>query len=200
MLKLSDWKNVFAAVGLVGVLLLASPALSTVLRLPGGEKFSEFWVLGPGHMAEGYPFNVSAGESYLVYVGLGNHMGSSACYAVQVKFRNQTDDLPNVTAGVPSPLPIVFEYRVFLQDGQTWERPLTFSFSRVSLRQNQSFVEGISVNGAALEVDKTSVWDSGSSGYFYELFMELWIYNVTTDAFQFHNRFVSLWLNMTGTI
>jgi len=43
------------------------------------------------------------------------------------------------------------------------------------------------------------VWDDGNGGYFYELFMELWIYNVASDAFQFHNRFVGLWLNVTAS-
>lgn len=198
MLRLSDWKVVFFAVGLTGALLVASPGLSTVLRLPGGEKFSELWLLGPGHMAEDYPFNVLAGESYLVYVGVGNYMGASAYYSVQVKFKNETEDLPNQTAATPSPLPTSYEYRVFLQDGQTWEQPLTFSFSRVLIRGNQSLVGGLTVNGATLGEDKPALWDSANNGYFYELFMELWIYNVTSDAFQYHNRFVGLWLNVTA--
>ncbi|MCK4474460.1 DUF1616 domain-containing protein, partial [Candidatus Bathyarchaeota archaeon] len=77
-MKLEDCKVLFSVVGLAGVLLLASPTFSLVWHLPGGEKFSELWVLGPGHMAEDYPFNVRANESYSVYVGVGNHMGSSA--------------------------------------------------------------------------------------------------------------------------
>jgi hypothetical protein len=197
MLSLSDWKVVFVVVGFAGVLLLASPALSTVLHLPGGEKFSELWVLGPSHMAEGYPFNVSVGENYMVYVGVENHMGASAYYGVQLKFRNETEDLPNETVATSSPLPMLYEYRVFLQDGQTWEQPLTFSFARVSVMDNRSVVGGFKVNGVTLDVDKPAGWDSEKNGYFYELFMELWIYNGTPDAFQYHNRFVGLWLNMT---
>jgi hypothetical protein len=196
-MKLEDYKVVFVAVDLVGVLILASPTLGLVLHLPGGEKFSELWVLGQGHMATDYPFNVSAGESYLVYVGVGNHMGASSYYGVQVKFRNQTEDLPNVTAAAPSPLPMLYEYSLFLQDGQSWEQPLTFSFSQVSVAGNRSVVGGLTVNGVTLGVDESAVWDAGNDGHFYELFMELWIYNAVTDAFQFHNRFVGLWLNMT---
>lgn len=197
-MKLEEYRAVFAAVCLVGVLLFASPALSLVVHLPGGEKFSELWVLGPGHMAEGYPFNVMAGESYLVYLGVGNHMGESAYYGVQVKFRNQTDDLPNVTANVPSTLPQLYEYRAFLRDGESWEKPLTFEFSQVSVGQNRSLLGVLTLNGVTLAVDKPATWDAGNSGYFYELFMELWIYNVTSDAFQFHSRFVGLYLNMTA--
>ena len=198
MLKLEDYRTVFASMGLIAVLLFASPTLGLVLRLPGGEKFSELWVLGPGHMAEDYPFNVGAGGEYLVYVGVGNHMGSSAYYVVYVKFRNQSEALPNATAGTPSPLPPLFEYRLFVEDGKSWEAPLRFSFSDVSFSENRSFVGSLMMNGVTFNVDKSASWDVENNGYYYQLFMELWIYNVEFQAFEFHNRFVGLWLNMTG--
>ena len=58
MMKLEEYKVVFAVVGLICVLLLGVPALSLAVHFPVGEKFSELWVLGSGHMAEDYPFNV----------------------------------------------------------------------------------------------------------------------------------------------
>jgi hypothetical protein len=198
MLKIEDYKVVFASVGLIGILLFASPTLGLVLRLPGGEKFSELWVLGHGHMAEDYPFNVGADVNYLVYVGAGNHMGCSAYYVVYVKFRNQTESLPNATAGTPSPLSPLFEFRLFVEDGNSWEAPLRFSFSNVSFSENRSFVGSLMMNGVTFNVDKSASWDVENNGYYYQLFMELWIYNVEFQAFEFHNRFVGLWLNMTG--
>ena len=198
MLKIEDYKVVFASVGLIGVLLFASPTLGLVLRLPGGERFSELWVLGPGHMAEDYPFNVGADVNYLVYVGVGNHMGCSAYYVVYVKFRNQTESLPNATAGTPSPLPPLFEFRIFVEDGKSWEAPLRFLFSNVSFSENRSFVGGLMINGVTFNVDKVASWDVENNGYYFQLFMELWIYNVEFQAFEFHNRFVGLWLNMTS--
>jgi hypothetical protein len=197
-MKLEDYKVVFAAVGLVGVLLFATPALGLVVHLPSGQKFSELWVLGSGHMAENYPFNVRENESYLVYLGVDNHLSSSAYYNVTVKFANQSDSLPDATAGVESSLPGLYEYRVFLQDGQSWEQPLTFSFFQVSAEQNRSVVGGLRMNGVPISVDSPAVWDDEAEGYFYELFMELWIYNVASNGFQFNNRFVGLWLNITG--
>jgi hypothetical protein len=198
MLKIEDYNVVFASVGLIGVLLFASPTLGLVLRLPSGEKFSELWVLGPGHMAEDYPFNVKANDSYTVYVGVGNHMGSSAYYVVYVKFRNQSEPLPNATAGTPSPLPPLYEYRVFLQDGKTWEAPLTFSFPYVSRFENQCVIEALIINNVTFSIDKSTAWDVNNTGYYYQLFMELWIYDVESEDFVFHNRFVGIWLNMTG--
>jgi len=198
MLKLKDCKAVFAAVGFIGVLLFASPTLSSVLHLPGGEKFSELWVLGPGHMAEDYPFNVKSDERYLIYVGVGNNMGSSAYYTVCVKFRNQSEPLPNATAGMPSPLQPLLEYRIFVEDGEGWEAPLTFSFSGVSFFENQSLVESLMINEVAFRVDKLALWSEENHGYYYQLFIELWICEAEFDVFHFHNRFVGLWLNGTG--
>jgi len=106
--------------------------------------------------------------------------------------------LPNATAGTPSPLSPLYEYRVFLRDGGTWEAPLTFSFSEVSFFNNQSFVESLVINDVVFSVDKLALWDGENNGFYYQVFMELWIYNAGSDDFEFHNRFVSLWLNMTG--
>jgi hypothetical protein len=200
MMKLEDCKVVFAAVGLIGVLILASPTLGLVLHLPGGEKFSALWVLGPRHMAEDYPFNVTAGVNYLVYVGVGNHLGSSTYYVVYVKFRNETEPLPNMTTGTPSVLAPLYEYRVFLEDNSSSEVPLTFSFSNVSSVGGQSTVGNLTINGVPFGVDKSVSWDTVNSGYYYQLFMELWIYDPASDGFSFHNRFVSRWLNMTASV
>jgi hypothetical protein len=198
--KLEDCKVVFASVGLIGVLIFASPTLGLVLHLPAGEKFSELWVLGPRHKAEGYPFNVTAGVNYLVYVGVGNHMGSSTYYAVYVKFRNETEPLPNVTAGTPSVLAPLYEYRVFLEDNGSSEVALTFSFSNVSSVNGQSTVGNLAINGVSFRVDKSVSWDAVNRGYFYQLFMELWIYNPASNGFSYHNRFVTRWLNVTASV
>ena len=54
-MKLDDYKLIFVAVGLIGALLIASPLLAGAIRLPGGEQFSELYLLGPDLMAENYP-------------------------------------------------------------------------------------------------------------------------------------------------
>lgn len=197
MWKLEYYKIVFVTAGLVGVLLFASPTLGLILHLPEGERFSELWILGPDHMAEDYPFNVKINEEYLVYVGMSNHMGSSAQYTVYIKFGNQTEPLLNAATGAPSPLPSLFKFRAFIEDGKSWEAPLRFSFSNISFSQNICLVDSLTMNGITFKIDKTSLWDAENKGYYYQLLIELWIYNVESKTFEFHNRFASLWLNMT---
>ena len=198
MLKLEDYGTVFMLVTFGGALVISWPALGFVLPVGGGERFSALYVLGPDRMAEGYPFDVWVGRSYRVFLGVEDHMGSSAYYAVYVKLRSQDEPLPNSTAGTPSPLPALYEYRFVLEDEGVWEVPVDFSFRGISFFDGGCRVEGLVLGGRDLVVEKTVVRDSENSGYFLQLFFELWIYDDGLDGFSFHDRFVGVWLNMTA--
>jgi hypothetical protein len=197
---LEDYRVLFF-VGTLGLALVAaSPALSVAVPFRGDyERFSEFWLLGPGHMAEDYPFDVAVGEAYSVFVGVGNHMGCSEYYVVYVKFRNGTQSLPDIDNSMPSPLPPLCEFRFFVADGDGWESPLTFAFQDVSFEDDSVYVGVVTVNGVAFSVRSFSFWDSENSGFYFQLFFELWRYDVASQGFRFHNRFVGIWLNMTAS-
>jgi len=199
-MNLEDYRTVFAVTSLALVLVAAFPTLSLVVPFPrSAERFSELWVLGPNHMAEDYPFNVRVGEEYRVFVGVGNHMGSSAYYTVYVKLRNQTQPLPNATESMPSPLLPLYELRAFVLDGESWEAPLAFEFLEVSRFENSCLVHRVMINDVVFSVDSPSTRDSENNGFYYQLFFELWLYNVTSQSFRFHNRFVGIWLNVTAS-
>ena len=70
--------------------------------------------------------------------------------------------------------------------------------SDISVGTNSSFVEHLSVNDVVFEVNCTATWDPEYEGFFYQLFFELWKYDNAAASFQYHNRFVGIWLNMTG--
>lgn len=196
-MKLEEYKLLFSAVGLIGVLLIATPALVEVIHLPGGEQFSELYLLNSNGMAENYPYNIVVGQNYSVIVGVGNDLGSSTYYVLYVKFGNQTDQLPDSTSATSSPLAPLYEYRFFVQDGGTWESPLTFSVTDAYVLGNQSMVKTLTVNGLAFGVDKPAAWDVNSTAFSYQIFLELWIYDAQNNSIQFNNRFVSLQLNLT---
>ena len=197
MMSVDDVKFLYGLACFALGLIVVSPTVAMFVSLPGGEPFSELWLLGEGHMAEDYPFDVRENETYRVYLGVGNHMGLSEYYRVYVKFRNQSEPLPDVLNGTPSALPPLFEYRLFVRENETWETMVTFSFSGVSVEGNVSHVSGVTVDGSVVFVDKIAAWDSEGNGYYYQLFFELWLYDVASSGFRFHDRFVGLWLNMT---
>lgn len=200
-----DYQVLFLVVVAVSALLVASPALSRLLVLPRTEFFTELWILGPNHMAEDYPYNVSRDQNYSTYLGLGNHLGYCAYYLVEVKFRNQTQSAPSSfgpeSNRTPSSLPSLFNITAFVADEGVWELPLTFSFvygfDPALLMVN---LHSLKVNDVALNASSYSIaWDSERKEFYGNLFFELWIYNGTTGVFDYHRRFVGLRLNMTGS-
>lgn len=197
MLPLNSYKTIFAAIGLIGIIACCVPSVMLFTRLPGGERFSELYALGSRHMASDYPYNVYANVTYLVYLGVGNHMGNSAYYEVCVKFRNSTEPLPNATSGESSPLPILYRYRVFLAGGDVWEAPLNFSFSNAAFDGGMCSVGRLDINDFVFDVNKVTSRDNETNGFYYQLFVELWRYNTTNNSFSFDNRFITLWLNVT---
>ena len=198
-MNFQNYRTFFIVGSLVSVLLAASPALSLLVSFPrSGESFSELWLLGPNHMVEDYPFNVQTGEEYSLFLGVGNHLGRSAYYLVYAKFRNQTQPLPNASSSEPSSLSSAFEFRFFIADGDVWETPVIFQVLSASFRGNVVVVDSVSVNDRAFPVGCSLTWDSENSGFFFQLFFELWLYNSARSSFQFHDRFVGIWLNMTG--
>ena len=199
MWRLGDFKHVFIVVGLVGVLAFSLPSLSLLWRNSKVEAFSELYVLGPSHMAEDYPFEVKSGQDNFVFVGVTDHLGSAAYYEVQVKLRNGTEPLPNATESVPSSLPELYRFRAFVVDSATWEGTLTFQFLNVDFEGNVSRVGKIVINNIAFDVNKSVQWDATNKGYYCQIFMELWIYEGVSSGFQYHNRFVGLWLNLTDS-
>jgi len=178
-------------------LLFASPTIALLVKTPASQDFTELYILGPNHTFENIPFNIKANVTYLVYLGVGNSMGSSCYYTCFVKMGNETASLPNATLGIGSSLPALYEYDLFLSDGGTWETPLTFQVNELAFADGISQISGLTINGLEYSVNLTSVWNSANTGYYYNLFVELWLYNSTLGISKYNNRFVSIFLNMT---
>jgi uncharacterized membrane protein len=167
--------------------------------LPEGESFSELYVLGPEQMAENLPFNVITDQTYLVYLGVGNHLGASTDYICYIKLRNQTDPLPNTQTTTASPLNPLYEYRTIIQDGKNWTAPMTFSLSGLSVSNNQTLLQSLTINDKKFNVDKIAQFNQDNNGYYYQILIELWAYNPDSEEFQYQNRYVNFWLNATAT-
>ena len=196
-MSLGNVKIIYAVACAALGLIIVGPTLALVIGFPVGEPFSELYLLGSDRLAEGYPFDVRGDVNYNISVGVVDHIGSLGYYVVYVKLRNQTDPLPNSTAGTPSTLEPLCEYRLILRDSQPWERNVSFSLGNVAIEGNSCRIGSFSVDNAVVNIEKTAAWNETNHGFFCELFFELWLYNTVNSALEFNNRFVGVWLNVT---
>ena len=196
-IQLNDYRIIFFTIGLIAVLLFASPTISLFVKPLASQEFSELYILGPNHTFENIPFNTTAGVTQLVYLYVGNELGYPSYYTCIVKIGNETESLPNKTLGTPSTLSTLYKYKLFIEEGATWEAPLTFRVNKLNFANGVSQISGITINGIDLPISKMSAWTAEKTGFYYNLVVELWIYNSSLGISQFHNRFVSIPLNMT---
>lgn len=76
---------------LVLAILSSVIALVYVVSFPReGESFTEFYVLGPGGRASGYPQNITVNQSSPVILGIANHEHRTVNYTVEVWLSNIT--------------------------------------------------------------------------------------------------------------
>ena len=200
-MNLHEYRVLFVAIVGILALLVASPAVSRLLVLPRTEFFTEFWILDSNRRAEDYPFNVMRTVNYSVFWGIGNRLGHTAYYLIEVKLRNQTQSAPNSFNRTSSSLPSLFNVAAFVADEETWEYPLTFSFD-YAYDEALSRVELSSLKLNDVTVDVTGFrtgWDSENNGFLCNLFFELWIFDASASGFRYHERSVGLWLNMTDS-
>jgi len=184
-------------------LLVASPALSRLLVYPRTEFFTELSLLDLNHRAENYPYNITRGLNYSVFLEIANHLGYTAYYLVEVKFRNQTQSAPTsfgpLANRTPSSLPSLYNITVFVADEEVWEREVVFSFNygfNETLLKVEFF--NMTLNGVERDLRGLSTaWNASSNRFYGNLVFELWLFNASSSAFQYHERFVDLKLNMT---
>jgi len=113
-------RAVIAAIVIVAVVFAVSQA---VLAGRVVEPFSELGVLGPKRKIGDYPKQVLVGDRILLHVYVGNHMGKTMVYEVQVKIGD------NSTPVDPAPLDPVLTYHVALKHNESLIFPVTLALN-----------------------------------------------------------------------
>ena len=73
------------------VIIIAMASLVYVIATPKiGEKFTEFYLLGPDGIADNYPRNLTTDENAYVTMGIVNHEYKTVNYTVEVWLVNQS--------------------------------------------------------------------------------------------------------------
>lgn len=95
----------------VAVFVLAIAAVVYVALNPPCEKFTEFYILGPGGKAADYPTELKVGQVGEVIVGVRNHQCETVTYRLVVLLGNET----------------IYATEITLAHNQTWLYKLQFS-------------------------------------------------------------------------
>lgn len=100
------WGLALALVASIGgVLYLGTTPQETT------DPYTEFYVLGPGGNASGYPTNLSVGETGTVIVGITNHEHEAVTYTLVLELANESIDRRTATVA----------------DEATWEERVSFA-------------------------------------------------------------------------
>ena len=80
-----------------------------------GEKFTEFYILGPGQMADDYPTEFVLGDSGTVIVGVVNHEYARINYTLAIVLENES---------------LTRNQEIMLAHNETWEQHVTYTPDR----------------------------------------------------------------------
>jgi len=149
---------------LLSIIASIAALVYVVVTPKEGEKFTEFYILGPGGKAYDYPTAVRAKENSTVIVGVVNHEYRLTNYTLQIEVNNTlpvdillNESMPkgregdesagNITS-MPGALDSnrsdliipVMEMDISLLHNETWERPVTYSLDEPGDRQKLQFL------------------------------------------------------------
>ena len=184
------------SIGLILIVLFALPTMALIIKPLNSQEFSELYLLGPNHTFDNIPYNVKAGQTYSLYLGVVNNLGSSAYYNCLVKVATE-NELPQTTPPTPSAAASLFVFKPFLTDKESWETPLTFQLNNLTLTNGAYHLSNININGVNFTVDKSFPKNVEKNGYYACLVIELYTYNSSLGSMQYNNRFLTLNLNLT---
>jgi uncharacterized membrane protein len=110
---------------LVLSIIASVSALVYVIVTPKqGEKFTEFYILGPKGMAYDYPTVVEAGNNSTVIVGVVNHEYNLVNYTMHLSLNNST----------------LLGREIALEHNQTWEEPVSYVLNKTGDSQKVEFL------------------------------------------------------------
>jgi uncharacterized membrane protein len=111
---------------LAAAFLLALISAATILFLPRpDESLTEFYILGPGGLAEDFPRQAAPSQSLSVTVGIANHEGSAITYHLEVRLGEQR--LNQVGP-------------ISLEDGQVWQQAVEYALPGPGADQQVDFL------------------------------------------------------------
>jgi uncharacterized membrane protein len=82
--------KILTIVLIICIIVAASVVIFVILTPKQGEHFTEFYILGPNHLASDYPRNLSFSQNATIVLGIINHEFTPMNYSIEVWLSNQT--------------------------------------------------------------------------------------------------------------
>ena len=118
--------NKLMFIGLIACVVIVGGFTAHLASTPRvGERFTEFYVLGPECMIKNYPTNLTLGESGIVILGIVNHEHERVSYEIVVEMENETMGIID---------------NIGLEHGESWEQRFTFTPQRTCENSKLGFL------------------------------------------------------------
>jgi len=111
----------------LGLAILVTIGLIVYLTVTpkAGDKFTEFYILGFGGKAEGYPKELTLGEKAKVIVGIVNHEYQNLSYRLEIAINGVSNKTVN---------------SIVLAHKEKWENEVSFIPTKVGEKQKVEFL------------------------------------------------------------
>ncbi|MGI6483695.1 MAG: DUF1616 domain-containing protein [Methanobacterium sp.] len=86
----SRTEKILSIILIISIILAISTTVYIIVKPKQGEKFTEFYILGPGGNASDYPTSLTNGQKGEVIMGVVNHEYATTDYKILVKVKNHT--------------------------------------------------------------------------------------------------------------
>lgn len=122
--KKSKVDRILSVILIISIILAISMTVYIIIKPKQGEKFTEFYILGPKGKASDYPINLTVGEEGKVIIGIVNHEYKTTSYHLVVKYDGT----------------IIKKRDVTLANNRKWESPFTFTAANTGEDQKLEFL------------------------------------------------------------
>ena len=106
----SRTSKILSVVLIATIVLAIATTAYIVIKPKQGEKFTEFYILGPNGKAADYPTNITAGKTGSVIIGVVNHEYKPVNYEVVVKLNGTVLKTQNITLNNTQTLEVPYNF------------------------------------------------------------------------------------------
>ncbi len=131
---------------IIAIITASALTIYVIITPKKGEEFTEFYILGEGGNASGYPSSLSVGEEGTVIVGVVNHEYEPVAYLFRAEIENETIGERNVQLAHNETVEFLFTFS--FSGGEKGKKKLEF----LLFKQNQNQRESINLTASYREL------------------------------------------------